>query len=64
MMLRKKFNVCTGLILWFTLCYFYYTPFPKDPNEEALELATPTDPVVELLKQSAGKNLNTLGVEI
>ncbi|KAF6722240.1 Tensin [Oryzias melastigma] len=23
----------------------------KDPNEEALELATPTDPVVELLKQ-------------
>ncbi|XP_038136881.1 tensin isoform X5 [Cyprinodon tularosa] len=25
----------------------------KDPNEEALELATPTDPVVELLKQSA-----------
>uniref|UniRef100_A0A3Q2E5K4 SH2 domain-containing protein n=1 Tax=Cyprinodon variegatus TaxID=28743 RepID=A0A3Q2E5K4_CYPVA len=36
----------------------------KDPNEEALELATPTDPVVELLKQSAGKNLNTLGVEI
>lgn len=26
-----------------------------DPNEEALELATPTDPVVELLKQGAGK---------
>ncbi|KAK5622890.1 hypothetical protein CRENBAI_023141 [Crenichthys baileyi] len=25
----------------------------KDPNEEALELATPTDPVVELLKQGA-----------
>ncbi|XP_023820696.1 tensin isoform X2 [Oryzias latipes] len=25
----------------------------KDPNEEALELATPTDPVVELLKQEA-----------
>lgn len=26
-----------------------------DPNEEALELTTPTDPVVELLKQGAGK---------
>lgn len=26
-----------------------------DPNEEALELATPTDPVVELLKQGAGE---------
>ncbi|XP_063733769.1 tensin-1 isoform X12 [Eleginops maclovinus] len=25
----------------------------KDPNEEALELATPTDPMVELLKQGA-----------
>ncbi|XP_029942385.1 tensin-like isoform X2 [Salarias fasciatus] len=25
----------------------------KDPNEEALELATPTDPVLELLKQGA-----------
>ncbi|KAM9328224.1 LOW QUALITY PROTEIN: tensin-1-like [Pholidichthys leucotaenia] len=25
----------------------------KDPNEEALELTTPTDPVVELLKQGA-----------
>ncbi|XP_054864561.1 tensin-3 isoform X4 [Amphiprion ocellaris] len=25
----------------------------KDPNKEALELATPTDPVVELLKQGA-----------
>ncbi|CAN9498121.1 unnamed protein product [Ophioblennius macclurei] len=25
----------------------------KDPNEEALELVTPTDPVVELLKQGA-----------
>ncbi|XP_069376900.1 tensin-1 isoform X5 [Paralichthys olivaceus] len=25
----------------------------KDPNEEALELATPTDPVVELIKQGA-----------
>ncbi|XP_074483556.1 tensin-1 isoform X13 [Sebastes fasciatus] len=25
----------------------------KDPNEEALELATPTDPLVELLKQGA-----------
>ncbi|XP_026217396.1 tensin isoform X4 [Anabas testudineus] len=25
----------------------------KDPNEEALELATPTDPVAELLKQGA-----------
>ncbi|CAL9698372.1 unnamed protein product [Knipowitschia caucasica] len=25
----------------------------KDPNEEALELATPTDPVVEILKQGA-----------
>ncbi|XP_027866673.1 tensin isoform X2 [Xiphophorus couchianus] len=25
----------------------------KDPNEEALELATPTDPAVELLKQGA-----------
>lgn len=33
----------------------YSTPQPKDPNEEALELATPTDPVVELLKQGAGK---------
>lgn len=27
-----------------------------DPNEEALELATPTDPVVELLKQGAGEH--------
>uniref|UniRef100_G3PML0 Tensin 1 n=1 Tax=Gasterosteus aculeatus aculeatus TaxID=481459 RepID=G3PML0_GASAC len=27
----------------------------KDPNEEALELVTPTDAVVELLKQGAGK---------
>lgn len=27
----------------------------SDPNEEALELATPTDPVVELLKQGAGE---------
>lgn len=26
-----------------------------DPNEEALELVTPTDPVVELLKQGAGE---------
>lgn len=26
-----------------------------DPNEEALELATPTDSVVELLKQGAGE---------
>lgn len=30
----------------------------KDPNEEALELATPTDPVVELLKQGAGKSFD------
>uniref|UniRef100_A0A3P9MQN4 Tensin 1 n=1 Tax=Oryzias latipes TaxID=8090 RepID=A0A3P9MQN4_ORYLA len=29
----------------------------KDPNEEALELATPTDPVVELLKQEAACNV-------
>lgn len=29
----------------------------KDPNEEALELATPTDPVVELLKQGAACNV-------
>uniref|UniRef100_UPI003AAFDEEC tensin-1 n=1 Tax=Centroberyx gerrardi TaxID=166262 RepID=UPI003AAFDEEC len=29
----------------------------KDPNEEALELATPTDPVVELLKQGAGQKV-------
>lgn len=32
-------------------CFFSLS----DPNEEALELATPTDPVVELLKQGAGK---------
>ncbi|MEQ2233180.1 hypothetical protein ILYODFUR_019305 [Ilyodon furcidens] len=36
----------------------------KDPNEEALELATPTDPVVELLKQGAGKDLWALRVYI
>uniref|UniRef100_A0A669DB28 Tensin 1 n=1 Tax=Oreochromis niloticus TaxID=8128 RepID=A0A669DB28_ORENI len=29
----------------------------KDPNEEALELTTPTDPVVELLKQGAACNV-------
>uniref|UniRef100_A0A8D3BN24 Tensin 1 n=1 Tax=Scophthalmus maximus TaxID=52904 RepID=A0A8D3BN24_SCOMX len=29
----------------------------KDPNEEALELATPTDPVVELIKQGAACNV-------
>uniref|UniRef100_A0AAV2LEX4 Tensin n=1 Tax=Knipowitschia caucasica TaxID=637954 RepID=A0AAV2LEX4_KNICA len=29
----------------------------KDPNEEALELATPTDPVVEILKQGAACNV-------
>uniref|UniRef100_A0A3B3C464 SH2 domain-containing protein n=1 Tax=Oryzias melastigma TaxID=30732 RepID=A0A3B3C464_ORYME len=29
----------------------------KDPNEEALELATPTDPVVELLKQGTACNV-------
>uniref|UniRef100_A0A3P8SZT4 SH2 domain-containing protein n=1 Tax=Amphiprion percula TaxID=161767 RepID=A0A3P8SZT4_AMPPE len=29
----------------------------KDPNKEALELATPTDPVVELLKQGAACNV-------
>ncbi|XP_077423164.1 tensin-1 isoform X2 [Vanacampus margaritifer] len=29
----------------------------KDPNEEALELATPTDPVVELLKQGTVQKL-------
>ncbi|XP_038577155.1 tensin isoform X4 [Micropterus salmoides] len=29
----------------------------KDPNEEALELATPTDPVAELLKQGAACNV-------
>uniref|UniRef100_A0A8C7ZEB1 Tensin 1 n=1 Tax=Oryzias sinensis TaxID=183150 RepID=A0A8C7ZEB1_9TELE len=29
----------------------------KDPNEEALELATPTDPVVELLRQEAACNV-------
>ncbi|XP_071320258.1 tensin-1 isoform X13 [Trachinotus anak] len=29
----------------------------KDPNEEALELATPTDPVVELLKHGAACNV-------
>uniref|UniRef100_A0A8C6KKG1 Tensin 1 n=1 Tax=Nothobranchius furzeri TaxID=105023 RepID=A0A8C6KKG1_NOTFU len=29
----------------------------KDPNEEALELATPTDTVVELLKQGAACNV-------
>uniref|UniRef100_H3CSD8 Tensin 1 n=1 Tax=Tetraodon nigroviridis TaxID=99883 RepID=H3CSD8_TETNG len=29
----------------------------KDPNEEALELATPTDSVVELLKQGAACNV-------
>uniref|UniRef100_A0A672GIY7 Tensin 1 n=1 Tax=Salarias fasciatus TaxID=181472 RepID=A0A672GIY7_SALFA len=29
----------------------------KDPNEEALELATPTDPVLELLKQGAACNV-------
>ncbi|XP_068446571.1 tensin-1 isoform X5 [Clinocottus analis] len=29
----------------------------KDPNEEALELATPTDPSVELLKQGAACNV-------
>ena len=34
----------------------HFTVSLKDPNEEALELATPTDPVVELLKQGAGKN--------
>lgn len=32
-----------------------------DPNEEALELATPTDTVVELLKQGAGELNNHLG---
>uniref|UniRef100_A0A3Q3D3W3 SH2 domain-containing protein n=1 Tax=Hippocampus comes TaxID=109280 RepID=A0A3Q3D3W3_HIPCM len=29
----------------------------KDPNEEALELATPTDPVLELLKQGTASNV-------
>ncbi|XP_056286817.1 tensin-1 isoform X4 [Pseudoliparis swirei] len=29
----------------------------KDPNEEALELATPTDPLAELLKQGAACNV-------
>ncbi|XP_029941598.1 tensin-like [Salarias fasciatus] len=29
----------------------------KDPNEEALELATPTDPVLELVKQGAAYNV-------
>ncbi|KAM6893732.1 tensin-1 [Xenentodon cancila] len=29
----------------------------KDPNEEALELATPTDPVLELIKQGAACNV-------
>ncbi|KAF7230106.1 tensin-like [Nothobranchius furzeri] len=32
----------------------------KDPNEEALELATPTDTVVELLKQGAAVSLRFL----
>lgn len=31
-----------------------------DPNEEALELATPTDSVVELLKQGAGERESNL----
>ncbi|XP_029941601.1 tensin-like [Salarias fasciatus] len=29
----------------------------KDPNEEALQLATPTDPVLELVKQGAASNV-------
>lgn len=33
-----------------------------DPNEEALELATPTDPVVELLKQGAGEPAHDLSL--
>lgn len=34
---------------------FFYCLSLVDPNEEALELATPTDSVVELLKQGAGE---------
>lgn len=38
--------------------FFFILLYFTDPNEEALELATPTDPVVELLKQGAGKHEN------
>lgn len=35
---------------------YYSAQLLPDPNEEALELARPTDPVLELLKQGAGND--------
>lgn len=51
----SRSSVCLRLTQTILPTRLYSDPSLTDPNEEALELVTPTDAVVELLKQGAGK---------
>lgn len=63
LMIPTKGQAQSRLLLWVLIQIrpsfrsFFRSPSLVDPNEEALELATPTDPVVELLKQGAGERV-------